>query len=107
MHGDSVILERGDGILVPSGAVQLAQSQWLVWMRHMSKIEVDTNLVQQDNDVQPLVEVSSLCKQEHRPAIPDLGRLLKAVRRNEFIPKAVLHEEQHWKRVTLHPLPFF
>ena len=68
MDGNSLILEKGDGVFVPKG------------------------------------EVRKSVPTEHRPAIPNLGLLLKAVRCNEFIPKSVLHGEDHWKRVTLNGL---
>jgi hypothetical protein len=48
-----------------------------------------------------LTDANSLWLLERKPAIPDLGRLLKVVRHNKFISETDLHCEQHWKRVTL------
>jgi uncharacterized protein len=70
----------------------------------MDKIEIDPLLEEYENESPPLPEVSNSVTTEHRPAIPDLKRLLKAVRQNEFISESILHGEQHWKRVTLNGL---
>jgi uncharacterized protein len=70
-------------------------------MRHMDKIETDQLREQYEKESPPLPEANNSVTMEYRPAIPNLGLLLKAVRRNEFTPKSVLHGEQHWKRVTL------
>jgi uncharacterized protein len=67
------------------------------------KTDLDV-LEQQESVEQPLTDANSPCVANQEPAIPDLGLLLRAVRRNEFIQKSVLHGEDLWKRVTLNGL---
>jgi hypothetical protein len=67
----------------------------------MDKIGIDPLLEQYENESPTSPEVNNLVTMEHRQTIPNLEHLLKAVRRNEFTPKSVLHGEQHWKQVTL------
>jgi len=69
----------------------------------VDKVELDQQLEQHEDDTSLTATNSSLVL-EQKPAIPNLEHLLKAVRRNEFTPKSVLHGEQHWKRVNLNGL---
>ncbi len=70
----------------------------------MDDMKMDSNQMQNNDDDRPLTVTNSSFALEQKPAIPNFGLLLKAVRQNEFISKSLLHGEQHWKRVTLNGL---